>query len=45
MNRSQAIDTIDETKGALKYILVLSEPETEHMEGLQLIEKMKDNNP
>ncbi len=43
MNR-RALDTIDETKGALKYILVLSDPETEHLERLQLIEKMKENN-
>ena len=43
MNHNQALDTIDETKGAIKYILVLSEPETEQMERLQLIEKMKEN--
>jgi len=40
----RALDTIDETKGALKYILVLSDPETEHLERLQLIDKMKENN-
>jgi predicted transcriptional regulator len=44
MNYNQALDTIDETKGAIKYILVLSDPETERLERLQLIEKMKENN-
>lgn len=44
MNYNQALDTIDETKGAIKYILVLSDPETEQMERLHLIEKMKENN-
>ena len=39
----RALDTIDDTKGALKYILVLSDPEAEHLERLQLIEKMKKN--
>ena len=43
MKQSQALDTIDDTKGAIKYILVLADPETEHLERLQLIEEMKEN--
>jgi hypothetical protein len=43
MNHNQALDTIDDTKGALKYILVLAESETEHLERLQLIDRMKEN--
>ena len=40
---NQALDTIDETKGAMKYILVLAEPETERLERLKLIDRMKMN--
>ena len=43
MNHNQALDTIDETKGALKYILIMAEPEIGHLERLQLIDKMKEN--
>ena len=43
MNRNQAFDTINETKGALKYILILSDPETGRLERLQLIDKMREN--
>ena len=39
----RALDTIDETKGALKYILIMAEPEIGHLERLQLIDKMKEN--
>jgi len=43
MNHNQAFDTINETKGALKYILILSDPKTGRLERLQLIDKMKEN--
>lgn len=43
MESSEALQTIDNTKGTLTYILVLAEPETQQMERLELIKKMRDN--
>ena len=43
MKRSRALAIIDETRGVIRYILVLADPEAEQMERLQLISKMKKN--
>ena len=43
MEPSEALQTIDNTKGTLTYILVLAEPETQKMERLELIKKMGAN--
>jgi len=42
MDPSEALQTIDDTKGALTYILALAEPEMQKMERLELIEAMRD---
>ena len=42
MKRSQTLDTVDETRGVIRYMLVLADSEAEQMERLQLIEKMKE---
>lgn len=42
MDTSEALQTIDDTKGALTYILALAEPEMQKMERLELIEAMRD---
>jgi len=42
MDASEALQTIDNTKGALTYILILTEPETQKMERLELIELMRN---
>ncbi len=43
MEPSEALKTIDNTKGTLTYILILAEPETQKRERLDLIETMRDN--
>jgi len=43
METSEAFKTINDTKGTLTYIIVLAEPETQQMERLELIEKMRAN--
>jgi len=42
MEPSEALQTIDDTKGTLTYILTLAEPEMQQMERLELIEVMRD---
>ncbi len=41
MEPSEAFQLIDDNKGTLTYMLVLAEPETQRMERLELIEKMR----
>jgi len=43
MEFSEAFQIIDDIKGTLTYMLVLAEPETQHMERLELIDTMRAN--
>jgi len=43
MNPQETFDILDNTKGAHRYILILTDPETHKLERISLIERMEED--
>ena len=43
MNSQETFDILDNTKGAHRYILILTDPETHKLERISLIERMEED--